>query len=908
MSILFHFINHPGTLCFVQIVSLAIKFYIISVIIKSGWHSKIARKPWLSLIIILAGAITESMAWCLKSISMLQPCWIDYRYVLLVIRISLACFVIQYQALSLFLSNLTEKNFRLNIVHKFLLGITGLVATYLLGLAVVDSGPVTREMRKLFMDTDPLEAKVIRYLYIYIYILVLPAIAQAVGRLRAKTIPKILSKQLRIFLVGLITPFLALELIQSVPAVFLLFEHYYYAITALSTSLLTYALYYCTSRVMRLRFLNLQSHVKSPASGFNFIDDFKLVLEQLSMATTMNELTHITQTFFKEAFSIPLSKISLHVRSQQAASDCNFHHPTDTNIVEVATENFLSTRDVYSQAHTILQAQHILITDEIEFSNFYDEQPGRKTLLEFLNGIGSDIFIPIYERDRISAYIIIECNSRVNNFFTDVERDEMLVFAQYLGNVINLLQSRNLQALLEHDKKMHEELHHKKREISQYRESVHSFLYSPQERKIGIMFYKNRHFILGNQEAQELVSININTLIGHPLTKALRAVATHVDHYKRPFSMVTRDTHGKSIVVAGLPHLDEHSTIMALWRPEIADVIQKQIPHLRDASDWDYLLHLERTRSGQMINRFIPGGGRQLIDFKIKLLKVAIGARPVVLTMPEPDLLETIEIIHRISERENLQRLSLKEPRNSDATAIQLFGINPLFSEQQHGSGLLAQLDPKGTLFIKNIHFLDYETQEYLAEYLRYGFYRIFKSDQKVKSDVHVICSTDQDLQELVQDGKFSETLYHELKDTRLSFPSLQSLSTDEFQKLVDGCTEQALQECELKTFLELTDREKNRLDQKRPANLHELRARIERALKNKSRSGKIGHTVQFEPAFGVTDPELIAAARLGKRALRDGRIMALLWKKFKNQNKIATFLGVNRSSVNRRCKEYNFE
>jgi len=31
-----------------------------------------------------------------------------------------------------------------------------------------------------------------------------------------------------------------------------------------------------------------------------------------------------------------------------------------------------------------------------------------------------------------------------------------------------------------------------------------------------------------------------------------------------------------------------------------------------------------------------------------------------------------------------------------------------------------------------------------------------------------------------------------------------------------------------------------------------------------------------------------------------------MLWNKFNNQNKIAAFLGVNRSSVNRRCREYN--
>jgi transcriptional regulator with PAS, ATPase and Fis domain len=57
-----------------------------------------------------------------------------------------------------------------------------------------------------------------------------------------------------------------------------------------------------------------------------------------------------------------------------------------------------------------------------------------------------------------------------------------------------------------------------------------------------------------------------------------------------------------------------------------------------------------------------------------------------------------------------------------------------------------------------------------------------------------------------------------------------------------------------------------------------------------------------------VTDPELIEAARLGKYALRDPKIMAQLWATFKNQNQIAAFLNVNRSSINRRCKEYNLQ
>ncbi len=75
-----------------------------------------------------------------------------------------------------------------------------------------------------------------------------------------------------------------------------------------------------------------------------------------------------------------------------------------------------------------------------------------------------------------------------------------------------------------------------------------------------------------------------------------------------------------------------------------------------------------------------------------------------------------------------------------------------------------------------------------------------------------------------------------------------------------------------------------------------------------KSTRHKIHETTNFDPAYNVAEPEIAQAVRLGKKALKDPQIMAMLWKKFKNQNKIATLLGVNRSSVNRRCQEYDLK
>ncbi len=60
-----------------------------------------------------------------------------------------------------------------------------------------------------------------------------------------------------------------------------------FAIQSLSALLISYALYYCGKRIMGLRFLNLQSHVEVK-DKFNFINDFKNILEELSFVTILN--------------------------------------------------------------------------------------------------------------------------------------------------------------------------------------------------------------------------------------------------------------------------------------------------------------------------------------------------------------------------------------------------------------------------------------------------------------------------------------------------------------------------------------------------------------------------------------------------------------------------------------------
>jgi transcriptional regulator with PAS, ATPase and Fis domain len=549
----------------------------------------------------------------------------------------------------------------------------------------------------------------------------------------------------------------------------------------------------------------------------------------------------------------------------------------------------------------------ILIYDEIDFNNFYEKTDENIALLSFLETINADIFMPIYEKNNMTAYIIVERFARLNNFYGTTERDEMLVYASYLGNIINLFQTCNLDTLAQQEKELQDELYQKHQEINQYKESIRSFLRTTHDKEIGVIFYQNRRFIFGNKSARDFVQININAQEGHPISKALRHVARQVEEYKTPLKQFALDNAGNKLVLSGVPNLEKNNVIITMYYPEISDIIKKQTEHFNDPTKWDYLLYLETTESGKLINKLIPGSGETLLNFKIDLLKIALSKRAILLEMPTHDIMPTVEIIHHISLREQLHCLKLNSAsRSNNETIIKIFGIDPLFSITVPKTSLLEELDNTGTLFIENVHLLSMEAQEYLTEFLKYGSFRMYKSNQKKTSTARIICSTNQNLQTLTHEGTFSKELFNILRKNTVSMPSLLTLADNELCELADGFTEQSLKSMPMKNLLELTNSEKNRLVHARPASIHELKEKVQHLLTQKSKRNMIEEETQFDPAYQFTDPHLMQAARLGKHALRDPKIMALLWNKFKSQSKIATFLGVNRSSVNRRCKDYH--
>ena len=171
---------------------------------------------------------------------------------------------------------------------------------------------------------------------------------------------------------------------------------------------------------------------------------------------------------------------------------------------------------------------------------------------------------------------------------------------------------------------------------------------------------------------------------------------------------------------------------------------------------------------------------------------------------------------------------------------------------------------------------------------------------------MRIICSSNQPLANLVQKGLFSSGLYNEIKQSTLSMPALHNLNPQEMEDILNGFAQQALAEKTIEKIVEFNEKDVRHIINTTPSSLADLKKRATTLLFQKLKHNNIDSQATVDPAHLVNDPELAEIARLGKRALKNEKAMAILWNKFNNQNKIASFLGVNRSSVNRRCKDYN--
>jgi transcriptional regulator with GAF, ATPase, and Fis domain len=907
-------------------ISLIYKLCIANKLILTFKQSKNspAFRSWLFLIVVIVSASFVDLSWLIKAGKDAIGFTLNYKIALFFIRIAWACMAIQYQALALFINSLWGKNYKTRIFDYVLSAGSLSIFLFFTGLAFYQFDcPSPQERPALEMLMQKVDS-----LYV-ILILLLLMIVSGVRMMRMHHLPRILRDQLKTFLWLFVVPYMISETMHIFPFDFsVTWISNNLVIVALTALLLTYMIYHCMRKVMGLRLFNAQAQVDLNISMVP-TKDFQYTIEQLEALQNICEIKHIVHNYLGKAFAIPTEKIRFYIRTPDCADN-------EQAVMHEFSQDEATVEDFISK-HPVLLKNKILVVDELEFSNFYEERQEYQLELALLYALNADIFVPIYQQKNMIGYFVIarharkETASHTNGLYNYVEQDQMQMLAGVLSNAITLLQRNELSKLErenkelvreskqqdQENKELHQEvktlsneLFHKHHETAHYRESIQQFIFDgQQEREFGVVFYKNDQFRFGNVVAEELLAgLNLNRHAGHPIVKTLNQLVKQVISYRGVQTRFVTDDQGIKLIFSGIPNIEQSQAIVIVSRQEISDLVKRKLNVLRDLREWDYLMDLETTETGRLVDELIPGSGKALLNFKIDLLKMAFSKKALLLMAPDDDIMTIVDIIHTISLRGGtMQKLLLREPEKADnATSIKLFGVKTLLHEPPQEIPIFELFAKKsGTLFIENIQYLNKATQEMLAQFLKTGLYSGVKSEQRHVSLVRILCSAPANLKQLVDEGVFSENLFNQLSPTTLAMPSLLTLSEDEFRELTTDLSNQALKDGTFKQVLELGERDTKKMLAARPASIAELRKKIRVLLQAKAEQQDLGDQIVFDPAYDA-DPELAEAARLGVEVLKDAKLMALLLKKFNgNESSMAKFIGVNRSTVNRRLKEY---
>ena len=109
----------------------------------------------------------------------------------------------------------------------------------------------------------------------------------------------------------------------------------------------------------------------------------------------------------------------------------------------------------------------------------------------------------------------------------------------------------------------------------------------------------------------------------------------------------------------------------------------------------------------------------------------------------------------------------------------ELFGtVRGAFNDARDKAGKV-RLAEHGTLFLDEIGELGISAQTKLLQLIQSGEFYPLGSDSLIKTDVRIICATNQPLEDLVQKGKFREDLYYRINVFPIELPNLNARAKD---------------------------------------------------------------------------------------------------------------------------------
>ena len=208
-----------------------------------------------------------------------------------------------------------------------------------------------------------------------------------------------------------------------------------------------------------------------------------------------------------------------------------------------------------------------------------------------------------------------------------------------------------------------------------------------------------------------------------------------------------------------------------------------------------------------------------------------------------------------------------------------------------------------GTLFLDEVGNLSYDVQVQLLRALQERRIRPVGATKEIEVDVRVVCATNENLLEAIENGTFREDLYHRINEFTLRMPSLQERK-DDIMLFANFFLDRANRELgrELVGF----DAEASMLLQNYswPGNLRQLKNIVNRATLLAQGS----FITVAELDLPRTEQTSSPLQPLYDRNDEKKRILDALKHTGNNKSKAAALLGIDRKTLYNKLKQYGVE
>ncbi len=269
--------------------------------------------------------------------------------------------------------------------------------------------------------------------------------------------------------------------------------------------------------------------------------------------------------------------------------------------------------------------------------------------------------------------------------------------------------------------------------------------------------------------------------------------------------------------------------------------------------------------------------------------------------------------IHSLSDRRDKPFIQVNcATIPNDLIEVELFGCVkdylPYSPNKRTGKFELAN---GGTLFLDEIADLNLNAQAKLLYVLSENKIEPLGSSDYTDIDVRIIASTNQNLNELIQEGKFREDLYHRINVININVPPLRE-RRDDIPMLIEYFSKNI----SLANNLPLKVITKPTVDYlsslKWPGNVRELRNTIERMIILSDSDTIEKNTIEGENHKFLTDFDKVINSSISLHNFQDESEKIFIEKKLIENNwnisKTAEALNIQRSHLYTKLKQYKLE